>query len=353
MTRHYLLTTSDAERWRAVLPANLGVMGSLEYVRATENQTGWPARLFVFESSEGIVAYPYFLRPVRGLPFTNELATDCWDTVTPEYTGPIGIELASSESPARLRFAEAFAAHSRENRIVAEFAHLNPWNVPEGVLDRACIESNREIVYIDLTWGENRIWRESLNSDCRRQVRQAHRANVRTRRAECPDDIREFHRLHAQTMRRRAAPERYRFPLEYFMEFFRTMSENSFYMLAEYEGRIVAGGLYFHDRKNIYWHLSAVDMEFARVRPVNAYVYETLRWALGQGKQRMLLGGGYRPGDGVFHFKSNFSRLRERFCTYKRVHDAETYSALMRAWAGNNGGHSPGTDFFPAYRSNV
>jgi hypothetical protein len=356
MTHHYLLTTDDAEQWRAVLPANTGVMGSLEYIRVSENQTGWPARLFVFESPEGVVAYPYFLRPVHGLPFANHLGADWWDTVTPDYTGPI-VTSSVCRSPAApgmangLRFADAFAAHSRENRIVAEFAHLNPWHVPEGVLDRACIQWNREIVYVDLTWDEERVWRESLNSDCRRQVRQAQRANVRVRRAESPCDVKEFHRLYAQTMQRREAPARYHYPLEYFLAFFHTMPENSFYMLAEYQGRVVAGGLYFHDRTNIYWHLSAFDLEFARVRPVNAYLFETIRRALGQGKQRMLLGGGYQPGDGILHFKSNFSRLRERFCTYKRVHDAETYSVLMRAWSGNQGGYREGADFFPAYRS--
>jgi lipid II:glycine glycyltransferase (peptidoglycan interpeptide bridge formation enzyme) len=234
---------------------------------------------------------------------------------------------------------------------VAEFAHLNPWHEPEGVLDPACMESNREIVYVDLTWDEERIWRDSLSSDCRRQTKQSQRADVKVRRAESPEDVREFHRLYAQTMQRRDAQERYQFPIEYFLEFYHSMSENAFYVLAEYEGRVVAGGLFFEDRTNVYWHLSAADMEFAQVRPVNAYLFETIRCSLGRGKRRMVLGGGYQPDDGVFRFKANFSRLRERFCTYKRVHDAETYTALTQAWSERYAGHPPQTGFFPSYRS--
>ena len=351
MTRHYLLTTDDAEQWRIVLPANLNVMGSVEYARASEKRTGWPARLFVFESPDGVVAYPYFMRPVRKLPLASHLAVDYWDTVTPEYTGPIRAGAGPIESSTGPRFADVFNAFCREHRIVAEFAHLNPWDVPEGSLDPACIESNREIVYVDLTWDEDRIWRESIKPDCRRQIKQAQRANVRVRRAETSEDVREFHRLYAQTMLRREAQARYQFPLEYFLEFFHSMPENCFYVLAEYQTQVIAGGLFFADQTNIYWHLSAADLEFAQVRPVNAYLYETIRGALGQGKQRMVLGGGYQPDDGVFYFKANFSRLRERFCTYKRVHDAETYSALTRAWSDKHAGHPPGTDFFPSYRS--
>jgi hypothetical protein len=92
-------------------------------------------------------------------------------------------------------------------------------------------------------------------------------------------------------------------------------------------------------------------MEFAQVRPVNAYLFEAIRSALGRGKQRMVLGGGYQPDDGVYRFKANFSRLRERFCTYRRVHDAATYSALTQAWSDKHAGLLPRTDFFPSYRS--
>lgn len=351
MIRTSVITTADPARWRTVLPTSLNVMSSLEYVAITERQTGWPARLFVVENdtAEAVVAYPYFLRSVRELPFANRLAEDYWDTITPEYVSPTTLKSV----PDGLRFPELFAQYCREQRIVAEFARLSPWSVPEELLDPACLEVNREIVYVDLTWDEQRIWNKSLTSAGRRQTRQSQQAGVRVRRAETADDVREFHRLHTDTMDRRQALDRYYFPPEYFLSFFETMPDNSFFMLAEYQGRLVAGGLYLQDDVNIYWQLSAMDAEYANVRPVNAYVYETIRQSLRQGKQRMLLGGGYKRDDGVFRFKANFSPLRAQFRTYRRIHDAEICSALTQAWSAHHEGQSPSPGFFPAYRSTV
>ncbi|MBI4566653.1 MAG: GNAT family N-acetyltransferase [Planctomycetes bacterium] len=349
MIRDRLLTTGDADSWRAILPADASVMGSVEYARICEKRTGYPARLFVLETDGPAVAYPFFLRPISTLPFEAGLGKEAWDTCTPEYTGPL--------SPARLaafdglEFADRFARVCREHRIVAEFAHLNPWNVPAGLLDPASVEFDREIVYVDLTGSEEQVWARSLTSDGRRQTKQARRAGVRVRRAESPGDILEFHRLHTLTMKRCRALDRYYFPPEHFLEIQESMPENAFYVLAEYRDRVVAAGLFFVDRSDVYWHLSAADLEFASVRPVNAFVYETIRWAVSRRKQHLVMGGGCHPNDGVFHFKANFSPLRAWFRTFKRVHDATAYAALTRAWTVHYGGCPPRFDFFPAYRS--
>lgn len=346
--REYLLSTKDEERWRAVLPASVRAMGSVEYARVLEQLTGATARLFVVEWGGATTAYTFLLRPVNEFPFATAVRNR-WDTFTPEYSGPVWSGSAAPASAGR-RFADIFAEHCREQGIVAEFAHLSPWT-PTDLLDVGCVQPNREVIYLDLTWGEDEIWARSLTTDARRQVRQAERAGVRVRTAESLDDVREFHRLYQLTMERRNALDRYHFPLEHFVELFETMRESTVFALAEYKGRVVAGGLYFHDATEVVWHLSAVDMAFANVRPVNAYHYETIRWAVRQGKRRLLCGGAYQPGDGIFRFKANFSPLRAQFHTYRRVHDPDAYSALTRAWSAHHGGKTPRPDFFPAYRS--
>jgi len=317
-------------------------------LRALEQLTGAVARLFVVEWGGATTAYPFMLRPVRAFPFATALG-DLWDTFTPEYSGPVWSGSAPEWGAGR-RFADVFADHCRAQRIVAEFAHLSPWT-PTDLLDPACVQPNREVVYLDLTWGEEEIWARSLTTDARRQVRQSERAGVRVRHAESVDDVREFHRLYQLTMERRNAHDRYLFPLGHFVELFETMPNNALFALAEFHGQIVAAGLYFHDATEVVWHLSAVDMAFAGVRPVNAYHYDTIRWAVRQGKRRLLCGGAYQPGDGIFRFKANFSPLRAQFHTYRRVHDADAYSVLTRAWTAQHGGLTPSADFFPSYRS--
>jgi hypothetical protein len=174
---------------------------------------------------------------------------------------------------------------------------------------------------------------------------------VRVRRAETSEDVAEFHRLHTQTMDRRHAHDRYYFNSDHFQTVFETMRDNVFFALAEYEGRVVAGGMFFQDKDTIYWDLSAADMEFQRVRPVNAYVHDTICKSLGQGRKQMLMGGAYQAGDGVFRFKAGFSPLRAKFSIYKKVHDSATYGALAAAWSRHHAGAAPADGFFPAYRS--
>jgi len=342
-----VLTTEDADAWRAALPTEACVMGSLELARIQERQLGQSARLFVAGSATARAAYPFFLRHVPAHPRID--GTELWDTTTSEYTGPLLLGQPGGPSPADFR--AAFSHYCREAGIVAEFAHLNPWNDGVELLDPAWVEVNREIVYLDLTWGEEALWKQSLSSDTRRQTRQAMEAGVRVFAAETAQDVLAFHHLHHQTMERRSAHEHYYLPPEYFLSIFETMPNNAIFMLSEYQGRIVAGGLYYQDAINVYWHLSAVDLEFSKVRPVNAYHYEAIKRAVRASKQRLLCGGAFQTGDGVFRFKAGFSPLRIPFKLAKRIHDPVAYAELTEDWNRAHPGLQPDPGFFPAYRS--
>jgi hypothetical protein len=345
-----VLTTHDDEAWKAALPTDLCVMGSLEYMRVQEQRLGWEGRLFTAGADSSRVAYPFFLRPIPSFPgFPGETL---WDTASPEYAGPIQPE-AGPGATGPADFQDLFGQYCRSTGIVAEFAHLNPWHARMGLLDPAGVEVNREVVYVDLTLGEEEIWKHSLTSDARRQTRQAMDAGVRVRRAESPEDVLAFHGLHHRTMARLSATGSYFLPPGFFLSIFETMPRNAFFVLSEYQGQVVAGGLYFQDATHVYWHLSAVDLDFARVRPVNAYHYETIRQAARAGKQGMLCGGAFHQGDGVFRFKAGFSPLRIPFRVYKRVHEPERYAVLTQNWIMRHQGLAPEPGFFPAYRSAV
>ena len=191
----------------------------------------------------------------------------------------------------------------------------------------------------------------SLSSEGRLRIKAGRRAGVTVRRASSVEDVREFHRLHTHTMERRDAPERHRHPLRYFLSVFETMPASAFFMLAEHQGRIVAGGLFLQDRTNVYWHLSASDVAFRHVGTEEVCVYETIIGALGHGRRRLVMGGGNPDDDGALRFGRNFSPLRAQCFTYERVHDAEGYAALMTTWHWRYGMGRTTDGFFPAYRS--
>ncbi len=348
---HYALSTADEDQWRRILPARLSVTGCVEYLRICERQTGSTAKLFVVEGSTPLAAYPYLVRTVDSLPFARGNFARCSDISSPEYRGPIALSGARPDELVSLDFPAMFSEHCRESGMIAEFAHLNPWNSGGSLVLPDHVNMDREIVYVDLTQTDEEIWTRSFSSDARRQTRQGHRAGVTVRRAESREDVAEFQRLHEITMKRRQALDRYFHPVEHFLRFFEEMPGHAFFVLAEYDGRAVAGGLFLQDDADIYWHLSAADLEYSHVRPVNVYVHHTIMAALGDGRKRLIMGGAYGKADGILRFKANFSPLRARFCTYKRIHDPAAYHGLTAAAVAFYGAAAVDEAYFPAYRA--
>ena len=352
MIAEKLLTVHDVDDWQAVLPASASVFGSVEYARIYQELTGYEARLFLLESDDSLVAYPFFLRPIDSLPFASDMPEPFGDTLTPEFTGPI--KRKSKRSSFGTHFAERFSKYCKEDHIVAEFAHLHPWNSGQGFLEPSQIELDREIVYVDLSLPEDELWQHSLTYACRKNIKRARRENVRVFQAKTSDDIQEFYRIYIHTMDRSQALDRYYYSLDFFMAFFERMPDNARFVLAEYRGKIVAVTLYLHDDTDVYSYLGGADYAFQQVRPTNAVVYETILWAQRQGKRRLILGGGYEPNDGIFRFKASFSPLRAQFFVYRHVHLPEAYGRLCRAWADHYQVHLPITEssnFFPVYRA--
>jgi lipid II:glycine glycyltransferase (peptidoglycan interpeptide bridge formation enzyme) len=249
-----------------------------------------------------------------------------------------------------MEFPESLSAFLSSQDVVAEFVHLHPWKAFTGALRGDCLQFDREIVYIDLTWPEEQLWRSSFNYACRKNIDRSRRENVRIFEARTMGDIREFHRLYIHTMKERNAMKHYFFSLDYFSAIFDRLRGSARFVLAEYRNQVVAGTLYLHDRDDVYSYLGGADANFQHVRPTNAVIYDTLLWAKCQGKKRLILGGGYSPDDGVIRFKATFSPQRANFLVYRCVHQSEKYDALCRSWCRMYGRDVQASDYFPRYR---
>ena len=347
-----VLTTDQEQAWRLASPGTQSVFASLDYATIVEEHSGHEARLFVWCSDEVKVVYPFSVRSVKNLPFSETTTLHGADIKSPEYTGPLTHGEATDETD--IAFRKDFAAYCQEAGIVAEFAHLHPWRWRPGLLSVADVALDREIVYVDLTWSEETLWQESFTYACRKNINRGRREGVRVFRATTPDHVREFYRIYIHTMDRRGAQKRYYFPLDYFMAFFEHMPDQASFFLAEYQDQVVAATLYLHDDTDVFSYLGGADHAFQHVRPTNMIVYEAIRWARQQGKKRLILGGGYEPNDGIFRFKASFSPLRAQFFVYRHVHLPEVYDHLCRAWADYYQVDLPiaeVSDFFPAYRA--
>lgn len=352
-TRVHLLTSALDTAWRSALPASRSVFGSLEFARIAETHHGHPARLLVCEMEDMSVIYPFFLRSTQALSFGAVAPEAQWDTFSPEYTGPLSPSDALNHAADGMMFQAHWSQICQDTGIVAEFIHLHPWHALWSCLRPQNIEVEREIVYVDLTVPLNRLMEESFSYACRKNLRRAQSQEIEVTPANCLDDVREFHRIYIATMERNHAQARYYYPFEYFKAFYEELPDNALFMLAKYKGQTIAGTLYLHDDVDVFSYLGGADYAYQQARPTNAVIFETIRWAQAFGKKRLILGGGYKPDDGVFRFKASFSPLRAKFCVYRRIHMPSTYERLHQSWAIQFGADHMTTGYFPAYRTPV
>lgn len=341
-----LLTTRDENAWREILPIRRSVFGSVEYARILEQQHGYQARLFTYERADSRHAYPLLLRPIE--PLYPPVSGACFDTLSPEYTGPLMVSGSVQDGSG---FRSAWAACCRDLGIVAEFAHLHPWDAQVACLDAEGVAVDREIVYVDLTVALDTLREEHFTYACRKNLRRAESEGVEVSPASNVADLDAFCRIYSDTMDRNNALSKYYFSREYFGAFFETLPNNACFMLARYQGKIIAGTLYLHDDSDVYSYLGGADQAYQHARPSNAVVFETIRWAQAQGKRRLILGGGYMPDDGIFRFKASFSPLRAQFNVYRKIHSPSAYRELTQAWERNTGSDPAATRYFPIYRS--
>ena len=353
MSKHsgllHVLDTQDPNLWCSSLSVERSVFASLDFALITEQHSDYRARLFVYCEGQEVVVHPVWLRSVSGLPFAKGAQNAVWDIVSPEFTGPLTQGFVTQATASGFR--KCLAEYCHREGIVAEFAHLHPWNSSPDLLAKENVSLDREIVFVDLTLPEVQMWRDSFTHACRKNIKRALRENVRVFQATTPQDVEQFYKLYIQTMDRRRALASYYFPLSYFLAFFQQMPDNATFFLAEYKSQIIAATLYLHDDSDVYSYLGGADAAFQHVRPSNAVVYEAIRWAQHKGKKRLILAGGYEPDDGIFRFKASFSPLRAKFYVYKQIHLPDEYDALSRAWAAYHGSDANLTAYFPVYRS--
>src|SRR5919106_2526981 len=181
-----VLTTDDDTRWRELLPARESVFGSVEFASIQRRHSGAEPRLFTIGRPDGRIALPLLLRSTDALPFPDRVDRPLYDARTPDYTGPLAP--GPLGAAARATFADALEGWCVANGVVTEFGHLHPWKGRSELLDPSGLELDREIVYVDLTQDGERMWRESFNPACRKNIKRARREGVVVRPARGETD---------------------------------------------------------------------------------------------------------------------------------------------------------------------
>jgi len=323
-----------------------------EYCQVFERERKEQGRLFVCETNEGNLVYPFFLRCINDLPcFAGKLNKKYYDVISPYgYSGPLST--CPPNAKAISFFHELWHKYCIENNIVSEFIrfhpllenHLYPWN------DDLKVEKAKQIVVVDLTLKENEIW-SSYKYNNRKNISKAQRENLNVIIEENTDHLMDFKEIYYNTMERRQASSRYYFSQQFFDHITRYLPGNFAFAYVLKEKKVISAELLLFNERYIHSFLGGTLSEFFISRPNNLLKHQVILWAKAKGLKYFLLGGGYEENDGIFKYKYSFAPDGVRdFYVGKRVINQNIMSCLEELKERNGHIQHNKSDFFPSYR---
>jgi lipid II:glycine glycyltransferase (peptidoglycan interpeptide bridge formation enzyme) len=179
------------------------------------------------------------------------------------------------------------------------------------------------------------LWR-SMSSACRRAIRKAEYYGVEISEANDFNWLNEYYRMCEEVYR--GTGRRPHLSKEFYAAAWEQLAKqgNLRVLLANYHGRIIAGGVFLIYRDWAYYLSGAAYDQSLTLRPNNLVQWHFIQWAAEQGCARYDLGGAVVPG--ITRFKLSFG---SEIYTYTRLYCARsafarwgrrTYKAVIPLW---------------------
>lgn len=300
--------------------------------------------LFYYPTEFGTLIYPYLRRRIPGTLFE--------DITTPYgYGGPSFKGIWSLDQIREAR--ERFERYCNETGIVTETVRFHPLLHNQELGQYWCHQTEilQPTVTLELMDPFEMI-EGGFSQMTRRNIRKARREGV-TIRPGRPEEYGDFAHLYQMTMDKHQADARYYFNQTYFNHF-ADGRINNVLLLAEHDGRIIAGCIVLTGRQFAHYHLGASDPASLVLRPNHLLFAEMIRWAKQAGFQALHLGGGTTRSeeDSLLAYKRSFSANQTFFGLGTSILDATIYERLTRQFERQH--PEVETDqWFPLYRTPI
>ncbi len=300
--------------------------------------------LLYYPTEFGTLIYPYLRRRIPGTLFE--------DITTPYgYGGPSFKGIWSLDQIREAR--ERFERYCNETGIVTETVRFHPLLHNQELGQYWCHQTEilQPTVTLELTDPFEMI-ESDFSQMTRRNIRKARREGV-TIRLGRPEEYRDFAHLYQMTMDKHQADARYYFDQTYF-DHFADGRINNVLLLAEHDGRIIAGCIVLTGRQFAHYHLGASDPASLALRPNHLLFAEMIRWAKQAGFQALHLGGGTTRSntDSLLAYKRSFSANQTFFGLGTSILDATIYERLTRQFERQYPETQMG-HWFPLYRTPI
>jgi hypothetical protein len=353
-----LVTAHDRSAWLHVLESveQYDFYHLPDYHILAEHRGEGKGMLFVHREEDAIAAWPFLLRDVQEVEGLEDVGQGYKDaTSVYGYPGPLYSRRAGEIEGFISRFHESLVSTALEMRIVSMFSRMNPLLGNTVQLDHfGYLERRGSTVYIDLMQSDD-LQFSQFRADHRRKIRRARQQGFNVYRDEALVHLEDFAGMYAETMTRVNAKKSYLFDISYFKELRAALGDRLQMFVVEHEGKICTFSMFVRTGAIVQNHLSASTGDIESALGSRLVIDEARLWAKKAGATMMHLGGGFGgKEDGVFEFKSGFSKCRADFYLWKMVLLPSVYGRLTLA---RQGYFSTGADgrldesFFPSYRS--
>jgi len=303
--------------------------------------------------------YPFNVFDLAQLPFLQQLGRSPGvDVVSPygyggaTYEGD-GVDPQTAEESLKYVLQSFFTQMNVISEFVREdiFAeHLTPRHDGEHLVQQ-------QNVVVDLQVAMEERWLRYAPK-VRKNVRRAEEAGLRVEIGNSESFLEPFLGIYYETMKRRHANDYFFLAREKLQLLHDSLQPAGGlqYALVFLNERVVAAELVLLSVDTLYSFLGGTDAGYFALRPADLLKHKVIAWGHQQGYARFVLGGGLKPGDGLFQFKRAFEPggLMD-FCVRRIVWNNEQYDLLVtdrEKWEVEQGRTwQPEPGFFPAYRA--
>lgn len=321
---------TDRESWNKYLEQTTAYDLYHTWLYHSLNEEGDP-RLLVFEEGESLMLLPLVFREIPG--------TD-WKDVTSVYGYAGWVCRQAVFSP---QLFEMLEEYMRQEKVVSVFLRLHPLISGSDTFLKGTVKVMNTTTGIDLALPSDKQFM-SYSASVRRSILKNRRQGLRVRRAGTLADLQHFIDVYRQAMGRIGADPHYFFSDSYFEQLWKSDSFETIVLLAEINGRVIAGAMFTICRGIMQYHLGGVDSSYVHCSPLKVLIDAAREWAMAANCSFFHLGGGYGGNDDqLFVFKSRMTTLRYEFKTLQWIVDRKRYDFLSSG--------KKMTGFFPTYRS--
>ncbi len=331
-----LLSIKDKAAWKAIIeklpPDVQDIYFMPEYYELHQHYGDGTPFCFVFEQDNNLAVYPFL---------KNKVNQDLLKPDADEYFdiqgvyGYNGVLSSSYDKNFIHNFHKTFATFCKSENIIAEFTRFHPlinnYAFSENHLQ---VIKDRKTVYLNSTKSIDEIWKEEFSSKNRNMIRKAEKSGLKFRLSDEIKDYLFFREMYIGTMKAVGAKSYYFFDEDYFLNFKKLLDNKQSLLLAELDGKIIAGLLLMVNGKYAHYHLSARHKEYAKFAANNFLLEKAIQIAKEKGAEKFHFGGGNTSdeNDPLFKFKANFSKSRADFYIGKKIHNRKIYEQVCNAW---------------------